>query len=146
MTEIISLKYEVNISKEHVRKALVDIDPEGVLIRKKKTIKRRTYETNGPFDVFHIDGNDKLKTFAFAIPGCIDGFSRKLILLSVSTTNNDPLVVANFYLKSITNFDRPPNTLRMDLVQKTFIVKNFKYFSLKTVTAFCMLHQPGTSK
>ena len=59
MTEIISLKYGVNISKEHVRKALVDIDPEGVSMRKKKTIKRRTYETNGPFDVFHIDGNYK---------------------------------------------------------------------------------------
>ena len=46
MTEIISLKYGVNISKEHVRKGLVDIDPEGVSMRKKKTIKRRTYETN----------------------------------------------------------------------------------------------------
>ena len=50
-------------------------------MRKKKTIKRRTYETNGPFDVFHIDGNDKLKRFGFAIHGCIDGFSRKLIWL-----------------------------------------------------------------
>ena len=42
MTEIISLKYSVSIHK-------------------KKTIKRRTYETNDPFDVFHIDANDKLK-------------------------------------------------------------------------------------
>ena len=54
MTEIISLKYGVNISNEYVRKALVDIDTEVVSIRKKKTIKRRTYETNGPFDLFHI--------------------------------------------------------------------------------------------
>ena len=30
--------------------------------------------------------------------------------------------------------------------QKTFIVQNFNYFLLKTVTALCMLHQPGTSK
>ena len=52
MTEIISLKYGVNISKKHVRKALVDIHPEGVSMRKKKTIKRRRYETNGSFDVF----------------------------------------------------------------------------------------------
>ena len=97
-TEIISLKYGVNISKEHVKKALVDVDTEGVSMRKKKTIKRRTYETNRPVDVFHIDGNDKLKRFGFAIHGCIDGFSRKLIWLFVSTTNNDPFVVANFYL------------------------------------------------
>ena len=102
MTEIISLKYRVNISKEHVRKALVDIDPEGVSMRKKKTIKRREYETNGPFNVFHIDGNNKLKRFSFALHGYIDGFSRKLILLFVSTTNSDPLVVANLYLKAIT--------------------------------------------
>ena len=103
------------ISKEYVKKALVDIDPEGVSIRKKKTIKRRTYETNGPFDVFHIDGNDKLKKFGFAIHGCIDGFRRKLIWLFVSITNNDSLVVANFYIKAITNLDRSPNTLRTDL-------------------------------
>ena len=45
--------------KEHVKKGLVNTDLEGVSMRKKKTIKRRTYETNGPFDVFHIDGNYK---------------------------------------------------------------------------------------
>ena len=72
MTEIISLKYGVNISKEDVRKAFINIDPEGVSICKKKTIKRRTYETNRPFDVFHIDGNDQLKKFGFAIHGCIE--------------------------------------------------------------------------
>ena len=116
MTEIVSLKFGVNISKEHVRKALADIDLEGVSMRKKKTIKRRTYGTNSPFDVFHIDRNDKLKRFSFAIRGCIDGFSRKLIRRFVSTTNNYPVVVvANFYLKSVTNLGRAPNTLRMEL-------------------------------
>ena len=94
-----------------MRKALADIDPEGVSMRKKKTIKRRAYETNGPFGVFHIDGNDKLKRFCFVIHGCIDEFSRKLIWLFVSTTNNTFLVVANFYLKAITNLGRAPNTL-----------------------------------
>ena len=44
MVEIISLKYGVNISNEHARKALVDINPVYVSIRKKKTIKRKTYE------------------------------------------------------------------------------------------------------
>ena len=43
MTEIISLKNRVNISKEHVTKALVDINPEGVSIRKKKTMKQMTH-------------------------------------------------------------------------------------------------------
>ena len=40
MTVIISLKYGNNITKEHARKALADIDPESVSIPKKKIIKR----------------------------------------------------------------------------------------------------------
>ena len=119
-----------------MRKALVDIDPEGVSMRKKKTIKRRTYETNGPFDVFHIDGNDKLKRFGFAIHGCIDGFSRKLIWLFVSTTNNDPLVVANFYLKAITNLGRAPNTLRMDLGTENVYCEELQVFFTKNSNSF----------
>ena len=136
MTEIISLKYGVNISKEHVRKGLVDIDPEGVSMRKKKTIKRRTYETNDPFDVFHIDGNYKRKRFSFVIRGCIDGFSRKLIWLFVSTTNNDPLVTANSYLKAITNLGRAPNRLRMDLGTENVYCEELQVFFTKNSNSF----------
>ena len=117
------------MSKEHVRKALVDIDPEGVSMHKKKTIKIRTYETNGPYDVLHIDGNDKLKRFGFAIHGCIDGFSRKVIWLFVSTTNNDPLVVANFCLKAITNLGRVPNTLRTELGTENVYCEELQVFT-----------------
>ena len=87
-----------------MRKALVNIDSERISMRKKETITRREYETNGPFDVFYIDGNNKLKRFGFAIHGCIDGFSRKLIWLFVSTANIDPLVVANFLSYSYYKF------------------------------------------
>ena len=119
-----------------MRKALVDIDPEDASVRKKKTIKRRTCETNGPFDVFHIDGNEKLKRFGFAIHGCIDGFSRKLIWIFVSTTNNDPLVVANLYLKAITNLGRAPNTLQMDLGTESVYCEEFLVFFTKNSNSF----------
>ena len=136
MTEIISLKYGVNISKEHVRKALANIDLEGASMRKKKTIQRKTYETNGPFDVFHIDGNHKLKRFGFVISECIDEFCRKLIWLFVSTTNNDPLVAANFYLKAITNLGRTPNTLRMDLGTENVYCEELQVFFTKNSNSF----------
>ena len=129
-----------------MRKALADIDPESVSMRKKKTIKRRAYETSGPFDVFHIDGNDKLKRFGFVIHGCIDGFSRKLIWLFVSTRNNILLVDANFYLKAITNLGRAPNTLRMDLGTENIYCKELQAFFTKNVTSVCTLHQTGTSE
>ena len=41
MTEIVSLKCGVNISKERVRKGLADIDLEGVSMHKKKTMKKK---------------------------------------------------------------------------------------------------------
>ena len=30
----------------------------------------------GPNEVWHIDGNDKLKKFGFCIHGCIDGYKK----------------------------------------------------------------------
>ena len=48
MTEYITLKYNIWISKEDVRKAIKDIDPEGVDKRRKKVIHRRKYESLGP--------------------------------------------------------------------------------------------------
>ena len=89
MTEIITLKYNVNVAREDVRRILLRIDPVGVAARRSNTIRRRIYESKGPMDILHIDGNDKLKRLGFAIHGCIDGFSRKLLWLEVSTTNND---------------------------------------------------------
>ena len=55
MWEQISLKYDVNVSKECVRKILKAVDPKGVEERRSKTIKRRIYWSNGPGDIFHID-------------------------------------------------------------------------------------------
>ena len=74
------------------------IDPEGVNRRRRRRLHRRSYVTQGPNYVWHIDGHDKLKPFGFSIHGCIDGFSRKLMWLEVGTTNKMPEVIAKFYL------------------------------------------------
>ena len=96
--------------------------------------------------MFHIDGNDKLKRFGFAIHGCIDGFSRKLIWLIVSTTNNDPLVVANFCLTAITNLGRAPNTLRMDLGTENIYCEELQVFFTKDSDSPLYAASKGTSK
>ena len=61
MSEIISLKYGINASKEEVRLALKALDPESVGERGKTVIKRRIYESKRPHEVYHIGGNDELK-------------------------------------------------------------------------------------
>ena len=81
MTEIINWKYNLTISKEAVRLALLEVDPQGVEGRRRKTIDQRNYYSDGPGDVYDIDGNDKSKKWGFAIHGGIDGFSRKILWL-----------------------------------------------------------------
>ena len=98
MTEILAIRYGVSTSEEDVRKTLKNIDPEEVSIRRNKVIRRTMYHTIGPGYIYYIDGNDKQKRWGFPIHGCIGGFSRKVIWLVVSTTNNDALLVGNLCL------------------------------------------------
>ena len=51
--------------------------------------------------MWHLDGYDKLKPFGFPIHGAIDGYSRRILRLRVMCTNNDPQVIAGFYIQCI---------------------------------------------
>ena len=75
LSEFINIKYNLTVSKEQVRKCLKVVDPEGVKERWRKVKRRRIYETDGPGDVFHKDGNDKLKRWGFA--SSLDQLSQK---------------------------------------------------------------------
>ena len=68
--------------------------PYDVNQRRKRRLHRRAYIAPGPRFACHIDRYDKLKKFA--IHGCIDGYSRKLLWLEVGPTNNRPEVTALF--------------------------------------------------
>lgn len=70
--------------------------------------------------MWHLDGNDKLKPYGFCIHGCIDGFSRKLIWLEVSSNNKHPSVVLNYYLKAVEKLGMVPLILRMDRGTENF--------------------------
>ena len=114
MSEIISLKYGINVSREKVRLALKVLDPEGVEERGRTVIKRRIYETRGPHEVYHIDGNDKLKMWGFYIHRAVGGFSRKILWLKIATINKNLLVIANFYLNCVKSYMIAPRLFRMD--------------------------------
>ena len=77
LSEFINIKYNLTVSKEQVRKYLKVVDPEGVKERWRKVKSCRIYETDGPGDVFHMDGNDKLKRRGF--PSSLDQLSQKKI-------------------------------------------------------------------
>lgn len=91
--------YKLKVKQKTVMKALKIIDPEGVEARSRYKLKRRIYTVPGPNYLYHADGYDKLKRFGFAIYGFIDGFSRKVLLLNVSMSNNSPEIIAYYYLQ-----------------------------------------------
>ena len=59
-----------------------------------------------------MDGYVKLKPFGFAIHGAIDGYSRKILWLRVGVSNNDPLVIASYYLQCLELYRFAPRILR----------------------------------
>jgi hypothetical protein len=71
-----------------VEKIMKEIDPEGVQSRKAHRLRRREYYSLGPNSAWHADGYDK--PYGFPIHGCIDGFSRKVIWLYLTRSNNYP--------------------------------------------------------
>jgi hypothetical protein len=99
MTNILRQKIGLNIKRDTVAYLQQKLDPDGVASRFQGIVTRRTYRSSGPNDVWAFDGHDKLKPFGIAIYGGVDAWSRKIVLLKVHTTNNDPRHVGYWFLQ-----------------------------------------------
>ena len=123
--------YNLDIKRDTVRQLIKAIDPEGVERRKRHRLSRRRYVTPGPNFLWHCDGYDKLKPFGFAIHGAVDGYSRRVLWLHVSPTNNDPAVIAGYYLNCLQRNGYCPRILRCDLGTENtsleFLQRFFRY-------------------
>ncbi|KAL5477457.1 hypothetical protein EMCRGX_G024257 [Ephydatia muelleri] len=114
MWRLLQVKHGYTVKRSTVMMLLAVMDPEGTRQRKKHRLIRRTYVNKGPNWCWHIDGYDKLKPFGFPIHACIDGYSRKILWLEVSTTNNDPAVVIKYYLDTVLKLGGYLTLLRSD--------------------------------
>ena len=63
------------VDRETVRVALKSLNPE-VSFRQTHQFYKQKYRVEGPNQLWHSDGNDKLKLIGFSIHECIDGYSR----------------------------------------------------------------------
>ncbi len=86
----------------------------------------RTYHAAGPNFIWHIDGNDKLKPYGFAIHGCIDGYSRYLIWLCVYITNKDPTLIGGYFHDAINEMGGCPKLVRFDAGTENVMVKEMQ--------------------
>ena len=114
MWHTLRIKYGIVVPRREVQKLLKELDPTGTEERKRRRLKRRNYTSSGPNQCWHIDGYDKLKPFGFAIHGAIDGYSRHVLWLKVGRTNNNPSVIAQYYLQCIKELGGCPRQLRTD--------------------------------
>ncbi|XP_062873125.1 uncharacterized protein LOC134334643 [Trichomycterus rosablanca] len=90
------------------------IDLEGVQLRRARRLRRRQYCNRGPNALWHMDSYDKLKPYGIAINGCIDGFSRHVMWMEAYNTNNDPKVIAGYWISTVTRIGGCPQRLRAD--------------------------------
>lgn len=101
-------------TQETVRMLLHILDPKGIAIRRARRLRRRRYASRGPNWVWHLDGYDKLKPYGIAINGCIDGFYRYIIWLNAYHTNNDPYLIAGYFINAVQQRNGCPAIVRCD--------------------------------
>ncbi|CAC5395408.1 unnamed protein product [Mytilus coruscus] len=112
------------------------IEPDGVKCRLSRKLRRRQYASPGSNFVWHIDSYDKLKPYGIAINGCIDGFSRRcidgfsryMVWLEAVTTNNDPKVISNYFIKAVKEKAGCPQRVRSDFGTENVYVANMQKF------------------
>ena len=69
----------IRLPRSKVEEIVLELDSDGVEVRKTHRLRRREYAYPGSNKVWHADGYDKIKPFGFPIHGCIDGCSRKVL-------------------------------------------------------------------
>ena len=114
MHQRLRIDYGLVVSRETVRHALKLLDPDGVDRRKQHKLKRRAYSAKGPNFMWHLDGYDKIKPFGLCIHGAIDGYSRRILWLEVGPSNNNPRIVARYFLDCVKQLGGVPRTIRGD--------------------------------
>ena len=114
MWQRLQQEYKLIVKQKTVLLILQIIDPAGIAERIRKRLKQRQYQVAGPNYLWHSDGYDKIKRYGFAIHGCIDGYSKKILWMRVTNTNNKPEVVASYFLDTVIEFNCFPTILRSD--------------------------------
>ncbi|KAE8245892.1 hypothetical protein A4X06_0g5347 [Tilletia controversa] len=86
----------LKVSRERLRVALREVDPQNLQARWAKTIRRREYYVPFVNSLWHIDGHYKLIKYKIVIHGGVDGKSRTVTFMQASPNNRAETVTACF--------------------------------------------------
>lgn len=130
--------------RETVRQLMRLLDGQGVDLRSRGRLRRRVYNSRGPNYVWHIDGYDKLKHYGICINGCIDGYSRKIIWLEANKTNNDPRVIAGYFVNAVAENNGCPQRIRIDHGTENTHIAEMQIFFREAANDECVTLGPST--
>ena len=122
-------------------KLLKEIGPVGSETCHARTLRRRIYISSGPNVVWHANGYNKLKPYGFPIHGAIDGFSRRVLWLDFTRSNNNSDVHAYFYINTVKSLKLCPEMLRTDCGTENVLTACVQCFLANSVNA----HKYGSS-
>ena len=134
------------VPRRFVEWSLKEIDPIGCELRRKHGIKRRQYINSGPNFAWHIEGYDKLKPWDFPIHGAIDGYSRKILWLKVTRTNNSSDMIGSFYLQAIRKLGGCPVELITDLGTENGLAASMQCFFRENLDAHRYVASPRNQR
>ena len=101
MHQRLTNEYGLVVTRNTVRRVLKILDSGGVESRSRHRLRRRLYSAKGRNYLWHIHGYDKLKPFGFCIHGAIDDYSRRVLWLAVSSSNNDSEIARRKVLRRL---------------------------------------------
>ncbi|KAH3753436.1 hypothetical protein DPMN_188072 [Dreissena polymorpha] len=112
--KLVNTTTNVKVTQETTRCVCKVIDPEGVALRSAHRLRRRVYTNKDLNFTIHIDGYNKLKPFGIAIHVAVDGFSSCVLWLEACYLNNDPRIIAGFFINFVKRIGRLLRLVRGD--------------------------------
>lgn len=144
MWQRVKIKYGLNVKRVVILQMLHLLNSCGIQHWRAKWFQRHLYICPGPDFVWHLDGHNKLMPFGFAIHGCIDAYSSRLMWLKVGSSNNDPSIIAEYYLECIGNLEYTAQKIQCDLGTENSTLKNLHSF-LANDNGACVIFGKSTA-
>ncbi|XP_046448542.1 uncharacterized protein LOC124197236 isoform X2 [Daphnia pulex] len=85
------------VSRERLRESFCRVK-EFRMDPPRRTIKRRVYNVKGPLSLWHVDSHHKLSRWKFYVQGCVDGFSRLMVVLNLASNNRAETTLRQFLI------------------------------------------------
>ncbi|XP_002735069.1 uncharacterized protein LOC100370556, partial [Saccoglossus kowalevskii] len=110
------------VKRDQVEAIMVEQNYSAMLKRRCGRLQigeRRRFFSKGPNWSWHLDGYDKLlgykrNKFPFAVHGCIDSFSRKILWMRVHLSNKSPNRIALYFWETVIAENVYPRRTRSD--------------------------------